>query len=272
MGKEVFLDVVSFWLLENSHWIPVQHRPSNQETPLNRKKSTMHNHQEAEKQGTIGSWVLYKNNQLIAFNKPPGLPVQADKTGDKALLQLAEIFCKSRLYPIHRLDRPASGVVLFAKTKSAAGSLGEQFGQREVNKTYLALVKGTPPEPAGTLRHFIKKNAKNNRAAISDTEIPDGQPAELTYRLLGSVDNYNLLEVGLVTGRHHQIRAQLAAAGCPIKGDVKYGARRSNPDRSIDLHAWKLSFRHPVSGEMVTLEADLPPGPIWEACAGFLCS
>ena len=218
-----------------------------------------------EKESAIGDWVIYKNNQLIAFNKPPGLPAQADKTGDKSLLQLGEIFCKSKLYPIHRLDRPATGVMLFAKTKTAVGSLNDQFKQRAVSKIYLAVVKNLPPEQSGTVRHFIQKNSKNNRSEISSEESSGGQLAELKYRVLGSSENYHLLEIELLTGRHHQIRAQLAAMGCPIKGDVKYGFRRGNKDRSIDLHAWKLAFRHPVSGEEVELTAALPEGPVWDA-------
>ncbi|MBI5914003.1 MAG: RNA pseudouridine synthase [Bacteroidetes bacterium] len=216
---------------------------------------------EAAKPTAIGDWVLLKNNQFIAFNKPPGLAVQADKTGDKSLLQLAEIYCKSKLYLVHRLDRPATGVVVFAKTKTAIGSLHDQFRERTVQKTYLAVVKDLPPETEGTLRHFLQKNEKTNRSGIADK----GDLSELKYRLLGSSDNYHLLEVDLITGRHHQIRAQLAAIGCPIKGDVKYGSRRSNRDRSIHLHAWKISFRHPVSGERTELTAALPDDPVWAA-------
>jgi len=214
-------------------------------------------------EGAIGDWVIYKNNQLIAFNKPPGLPAQADKTGDKSLLQLGEIFCKSTLYPVHRLDRPASGVMLFAKIKTAVGVLTDQFKLREVRKTYLAVVKDPPPEQEGTVRHFIKKNPKTNRSEVSVEEAPGGQLAELKYRVLDSSENYHLLEIELLTGRHHQIRAQLAAIGCPIKGDVKYGARRANRDRSIHLHAWKLAFKHPVSGEEVSLTAPPPDEPLW---------
>lgn len=212
----------------------------------------------------LSDWVLYKNNQLIAFNKPPGIPVQADKTGDKSLIQLAEIYGKAPLYLVHRLDRPASGVVLFAKTKTAVRSLNEQFRQRAVRKTYLAVVKNHPPEKEGTLQHFLTKNQQSNRSKIVE-ETGDGQLSELKYRLLGSSDNYHLLEVELITGRHHQIRAQLAEVGCPIKGDVKYGSRRGNRDRSIHLHAWKLSFRHPVSEEMVELVAAPPSDPVWDA-------
>jgi 23S rRNA pseudouridine1911/1915/1917 synthase len=221
------------------------------------------------KQEMIGDWVLYKNNQLIAFNKPPGVPVQADKTGDKSLIQLAEIYCKSKLYPIHRLDRPASGVVLFAKTKTATTSLSDQFRERTVRKTYLAVVKDPPPAPEGTLQHLLNKNSKTNRAGITG-DANEGQLSELTYRLLGSSDNYHLLEIVLRTGRHHQIRAQLAAIGCPIKGDVKYGSRRGNRDRSIHLHAWKLSFRHPVSGEPVELTTPPPADPVWDAFGDIL--
>lgn len=211
----------------------------------------------------IGDLVLYKNNQLIAFNKPAGIPVQADKTGDKALLNLAEIYSQSKLHLIHRLDRPTSGVVLFAKTQGAMASLSEQFKQRTVRKLYLAVVGELPPTPEGNLVHFIKKQDRQNRAIAFDTEQPDSEHAELHYRLMGSSDNYHLLEVEIITGRHHQIRAQLAAIGCPIKGDVKYGFRRGNRDRSIHLHSWQIQFKHPVSGETETVIAPLPDDPIW---------
>ena len=213
-----------------------------------------------------GDLVIYKNNQLIAFNKPAGIPVQADKTGDKSLLQLGEIFCKSRLFPIHRLDRPVSGIVLFAKSSTAATSINEQFKSRTIRKRYLAVVKNPPPETSGKITHFIRKDGAKNKSLISDQPEPGSSQAELSYRLLGSSDNYHLLEVELLTGRHHQIRAQLAALGCPVKGDVKYGARRSNADRSIHLHAWKLSFQHPVSAEEVLLSVPPPEqDPVWAA-------
>jgi 23S rRNA pseudouridine1911/1915/1917 synthase len=220
----------------------------------------------------IGDWVILKNNQFIAFNKPGGLPVQADKTGDKPLLQLAEIYTKSKLFLVHRLDRPATGVVVFAKTKTMVGSLGDQFKERSVRKTYLAVVKDLPKEAEGTLRHFLQKKEKANRSAVSEDDAAGGDLSEMSYRLLGSSDNYHLLEVQLITGRHHQIRAQLAAIGSPIKGDVKYGARRGNPDRSIHLHAWKLAFRHPVSGEQVALTAPLPDDPVWRAFEAVVAS
>ncbi|MBI1224509.1 MAG: RNA pseudouridine synthase [Bacteroidetes bacterium] len=226
-----------------------------------------------ENHASIGDWVILKNNQFIAFNKPPGIPVQADKTGDKSLLQLAEIYTKSKLYLVHRLDRPATGIVVFAKTKTMVSSLGDQFKERSVRKTYLAVVKDLPKETAGTLRHFLQKNEKANRTAVSD-DSEAGDLSEMSYKVIGSSDNYHLLEVQLHTGRHHQIRAQLAAIGSPIKGDVKYGARRGNRDRSIHLHAWKLGFEHPVLGEGVELTAALPDDPVWNAfeSAGYLQS
>ncbi len=213
---------------------------------------------------SIGDWVIYKNNQLIAFNKPSGIPVQSDKTGDKSLLQLAEIYCKSKLYLIHRIDRPASGVVVFAKNKNAVTSLTNQFKARTISKIYLAVVKNKPVEEAATVKHFLTKNQKANKSFAKEEETENSKVAELSYQVIGSSDNYHLLQLEMLTGRHHQIRAQLAALGSPIKGDVKYGARRSNKDRSIHLHAWKLKFRHPVSSEIVNLIAELPADPIWE--------
>lgn len=212
----------------------------------------------------IGDIALYKNNQLIAFNKPPALPVQEDKTGDKTLLNLAEIYAKSKLYVIHRIDRPASGIVLFAKNTAALVHLNEQFQRREVKKVYLAVVGAMPPEKEGVLIHYLKKNQRLNRSIASEEETPGSDRAELRYKLIGHSDNYHLLEIELITGRHHQIRAQLAAIGCPIKGDVKYGFRRGNRDRSIHLHAWKLQFRHPVSGEIEEITAPPPDDPLWK--------
>ena len=213
----------------------------------------------------IGDLVLYKSNQFIAFNKPCGLPVTEDKTGDTALLNLAEIYSKSKLHLIHRLDRPASGVVLFAKTEKSLRALNEAFRERTVLKTYLAVVAEAPPATDGELIHYLKKDGKRNRTAAVPERTEGAKRGVLTYRLIGSIDNYHLLEIELHTGRHHQIRAQLAAIGCPIKGDVKYGFRRRNRDRSIHLHAWKLAFTHPVSGEQIKLQAPPPPDPVWKA-------
>jgi len=213
----------------------------------------------------IGSLIIYKNNQVIAFNKPATLTVQSDKTGDKALIDLAEIYCKSRLSLIHRLDRPASGIVLFSKTDNATRSLNAQFQERKIQKKYLAVVKNKPPQDSGTLIHYLRKNQKDNRTSAFEKEVAHSKKAELNYKLIGSIENYHLLEIDLITGRHHQIRSQLSAIGCPIKGDVKYGFRRGNKDRSINLHAWKLTFNHPVTGEQVDLVADLPDESVWNA-------
>jgi len=213
----------------------------------------------------IGDLILYKNNQLIAFNKPSALPVQADRTEDKALLDLAEIYCQSKVYLVHRLDRPASGVVLMAKHKKAVAAMNQQFQEQKPEKIYFAIVKNKPEKDSGTLVHFLKKNGKTNLSKVVEEGIQGAKRAELTYEILGSIDNYHLLKVKLITGRHHQIRVQLAAAGSPIKGDVKYGFRRGNRDRSIDLHARSLAFSHPISKEKVELIADCPQGGVWDA-------
>ncbi len=213
----------------------------------------------------IGSLIIYKNNQLIAFNKPATLTVQSDKTGDKALVDIAEIYCKSRLSLIHRLDRPASGIVLFAKTKNATKAINAQFQERNINKKYLAVVKNKPAKSSGNLVHFLRKNEKDNRTSAFEKEVAYSKKAELSYKIIGSIENYHLLEIDLITGRHHQIRSQLSAIGCPIKGDVKYGFRRGNKDRSIHLHAWKLAFSHPVTKERVELVAELPDESVWKA-------
>jgi len=213
----------------------------------------------------IGSLIIYKNNQLIAFNKPATLTVQSDKTGDKALIDLAEIYTKSRLSLIHRLDRPASGIVLFSKTKKATQTLNAQFQDRKIQKKYLAVVKNKPAETSGSIVHYLRKNQKDNRTTAFEKEVAHSKKAELNYKLIGSIENYHLLEIDLLTGRHHQIRSQLSAIGCPIKGDVKYGFKRGNKDRSINLHAWKLAFNHPVTKERVELIADPPDDSVWNA-------
>ncbi len=213
----------------------------------------------------ISELVLYKNNQLIAFNKPGGLPVQNDKTGDISLQALAEIYCKGKADLVHRIDRPASGVVLFARTHSALVDLNEQFKERKVQKTYLAVVGQAPPQPEGTLVHYLLKNARKNISIAHPEEKPGSEYAELRYRQLAASDRYFLLEIELLTGRHHQIRAQLAAIGCPIKGDNKYGFKRANADRSIHLHAWKLRFEHPVTREREEIVAPVPEEALWKS-------
>ncbi|MEN0002858.1 MAG: RNA pseudouridine synthase [Bacteroidota bacterium] len=213
----------------------------------------------------IGSLVLYKNNQLIAFNKPNGLTVQADKTQDISLHSLGEIYCKSKLHLVHRIDRPASGVVLFAKNTKALATLNEAFQQRKIEKTYLAVVGKIPADQKGTLEHFLKKQPRGNKSVVSSADEKNAKLATLSYRLLGSTERYHLLEVQLYSGRHHQIRAQLAAIGSPIKGDNKYGFRRMNRDRSIHLHAWKLRFTHPTTQQQETVVAPLPDEVLWNA-------
>ena len=214
---------------------------------------------------TISDHIIYKNNQLIAFNKPSGIGVQPDQTTDKSLVDLASIYTQSKVHVVHRLDRPASGVVLFPKTTKSLQHLNEQFKQRQIKKHYLAIVANPPKEPSGTLKHFLKKLNKGNKSIALDQPEADAKEAILHYHLRASSERYHLLEIELVTGRHHQIRAQLAAIGSPIKGDVKYGFRRGNRDRSIHLHAWKLEFQHPVSLEKVCLSAPPPKDPVWDA-------
>lgn len=212
----------------------------------------------------IGDRVLYANHHLIAFNKPAGVPVQPDQTEDPSLLAMGATYCQSQLHLIHRLDRPVSGVVLFAKKKTALQALHEQFRARTVRKTYLAVVANAPKEPEGELLHYLTK-AKGNRARLLNEPTDEALEARLRYRLAATSDRYFLLEVELLTGRYHQIRAQLAEMGCPIRGDAKYGYRRRSPDRGIDLHAWQLHFDHPVSGARETVVAPPPDTPLWNA-------
>ncbi len=209
--------------------------------------------------------ILIHNDLFIACNKPPGLASQPDKTGDECLLDQAERRCRRTLHLVNRLDRPVSGIALFAKTKAVMTDLTDQFRNRTVEKIYLAVVQNEPPQESGTLLHFLSKNQSKNIAFANTEETPDTERSELEYKLIGKSKNYYLLEIKPLTGKHHQIRVQLAAIGCPIKGDVKYGARRKNPDRSIHLHAWKLSFEHPMSGERIELEAPVPEDVVWNA-------
>lgn len=210
--------------------------------------------------------ILFQDSLLLVVNKPAGMPAQADKTGDTALLQWAEAECSQPLHLVHRLDRPATGILLLAKSKEVMTQLQQQFQAHAIEKEYLAVVADPPPESEGVLVHYLQKNAAKNRAFASTEAREGAERAELHYQLLGSSARYHLLHIRLITGRHHQIRAQLAAIGCPIKGDVKYGARRGNRDRSIHLHAWRLAFEHPGTGEWMQMEAPLPEGdPVWDA-------
>lgn len=215
--------------------------------------------------------VLYEDNHLLAVNKQAGQIVQGDKTGDIPLSEQVAAWIKSTynkpgdafIGVIHRIDRPVSGVVLFARTGKGLSRMNELFRSREVTKTYWALVEGTPEKEGGTLVHYLSKNEEKNRSRAL-TEPREGYlRCELEWKVLRVLDRYSLLEVTPLTGRHHQIRVQLSAAGWPIRGDVKYGARRSNPDRSICLHARKIIFIHPVKKVQVTIEAPLPGTEAW---------
>jgi 23S rRNA pseudouridine1911/1915/1917 synthase len=215
--------------------------------------------------------VLFEDNHLIAVNKRSGDIVQGDKTGDIPLPEIIKEWLKAKYDKpgnvfcgvIHRLDRPVSGVVLFAKTSKGLSRMTEQFREKETNKTYWAIVKNKPAVPEGKLVHFLLKDEKTNKSKAFDKEIKGSKRAELLYKLIASGENYHLLEVTLLTGRHHQIRAQLAKMGCSIKGDLKYGSERSNRDGSISLHSRQLSFIHPVSKETITLTAPVPNDKLW---------
>ena len=216
----------------------------------------------------IADQILYEDNHLIALNKRAGQIVQGDKTGDVCMADEIKSFLKERdgkpgnvfCGVVHRLDRPVSGVVVFAKTSKALSRMNELVKSRDFRKTYLAVVKNAPPAPAGHLEDLLVRNEKMNKSFVTtDTTRPDAKQASLDYRLLGvSKGGYHLLEVELHTGRHHQIRCQLAHLGCPVKGDLKYGASRSNPDGSICLHAYRVVFEHPVRHEEITIEAPTP--------------
>ena len=217
--------------------------------------------------------VLHEDNHLIAVAKQAGDIVQGDKTGDVPLSDMVKAYLKDKyqkpgnvyLGVVHRLDRPVSGVVLFAKTSKVLPRLNKMFAEHEaVRKTYLAIVGNKPMPTQGTLTHWLTRNEKQNTARAYDREVPNSKKAVLDYRLVAQSDRYFLLEIQLHTGRHHQIRCQLAKIGCPIKGDLKYGAPRSNPDGSISLHAWRLSLEHPVTHVPLTIEAPVPEERLWK--------
>ncbi|MEM6771555.1 MAG: RNA pseudouridine synthase [Bacteroidota bacterium] len=214
--------------------------------------------------GRISDWILHKDNQLIAFNKPAGLAVQPDKSGNPSLLGLGAAYIRHDLYLIHRLDQPVSGVVLLGQKPSAQTAITRQLQAGTVEKHYLAIVGNRPETDSGTLRHYLR-NARGNRSAINENPSPGSREALLDYQYLASSERYHLLSVKLHTGRKHQIRAQLAAIGCPLRGDTKYGFKRSNPDGSIDLHSYRIAYDHPVSGERVAHQAPLPEGKVWDA-------
>lgn len=217
--------------------------------------------------------VLYEDNHIIIVNKAPGEIVQGDKTGDEPLSEMVKVYLKEKYNKpgnvfcgvTHRLDRPTSGVVVFAKTSKALSRLNDMFRNGEIDKTYWAIVRNRPPKESDTLVHYLIKNEKTNKSTAYTTEKPHTKRAVLHYKMIASSQNYFLLEVDLETGRHHQIRSQLAHLGCPIKGDLKYGAPRSNADGSISLHARSISFIHPVSKEKIMLTAPVPQDNLWKA-------
>ena len=214
--------------------------------------------------------VLYEDNHLIVINKKAGDIVQGDKTGDKTLADQVKYYLKKKynkpgkvfLGTIHRLDRPTSGAIIYAKTSKALTRMNEQFRNKKVEKTYLAIVNNPPPSNSGILENYLKKNQKQNKSYISKNN--NGKHAILEYKILKELDNFYLLEIKPKTGRHHQIRTQLSSIGCTIRGDLKYGYKRSNKDGSIDLFAQKIKFIHPTKKESITIKAPIPNTGIWD--------
>lgn len=217
--------------------------------------------------------VLYEDNHIIIVSKQSGEIVQGDKTGDVTLSETVAQYLKVKYAKpgnvfvgvTHRLDRPVSGIVVLAKTSKALSRMNDMFRVGSVDKRYLAIVKNRPPQDTGQLENWLVRNEKQNRSYAYDHEVPGSKKAVLRYRLVASSVNYHLLEVELMTGRHHQIRCQLSKMGCPIKGDLKYGAERSNPDGSISLHAWHITFEHPVSHQMIDVFAPVPDEALWQS-------
>jgi 23S rRNA pseudouridine1911/1915/1917 synthase len=222
-------------------------------------------------EGITGRDILYEDNHLIIINKKPSQITQGDKTGDEPLGEIIKGFIKTRdnkpgnvfLGVVHRLDRPVSGAVIFAKTSKALSRLNSLIKEGGIHKTYWVVVRNRPPAEKGHLVNYLRKDEEKNKSFAYEKPVPGSKKAELLYEVIGSSDRYFLLEVELLTGRHHQIRAQLARIGCPVKGDLKYGDERSNPDGSIHLHARRIGFMHPVKNEPVSVTADPPDDPLW---------
>lgn len=217
--------------------------------------------------------VVYEDNHLLVVNKAPGEIVQGDKTGDRPLVDELKEWLKVKYNKpgnvfcgvVHRLDRPVGGLVVFAKTSKALARMNEMFRKGEVEKTYWAITRNCPPKEEDTLTHYITTTERNNKSYASLTEKKGSQKAVLKYKHLSSTDRYHLLEVRLLTGRKHQIRVQLSAIGCPIRGDLKYGDKRSNPDGSISLQSHHIRFIHPVSGNVIDITAPVPADNLWQA-------
>lgn len=221
--------------------------------------------------------VVYEDNHIIIVSKRSGEIVQGDKTGDKTLADEVKAYIKEKyakpgnvfLGITHRLDRPVWGLVVFARTSKALARLNDMFREGNVNKTYWAICQNAPEVPEATLTHWLTRNERQNKSYAYDKEVPGAKKAVLHYRTIGNSERYTLIEVKLMTGRHHQIRCQLAKIGCPIKGDLKYGARRSNPDGSISLLARKIEFAHPVSKEHICVESEVPDDKLWHEISGI---
>ena len=226
----------------------------------------------------VSGKVLYEDNHLIIINKAPGDIVQGDETGDKPLLDEVKDYIKEKykkpgevfLGLVHRIDRPVSGIVVFARTSKALARMNELFQNRQITKKYLAITRFKPPDTQGTLTHYLLKNNYKNKSYVYFNEKKGTSKAVLDYKLLAQSESFYLLEVNLHTGRHHQIRAQLAAIGCPIKGDLKYGDKRSNDEGSISLHASFISFTHPVSHTPIELTAPAPENSLWKIFGRYL--
>ena len=219
--------------------------------------------------------VVYEDNHVIIVHKESGEIVQGDKTGDKPLSETVKDYIRDKFHKpgnvflgvVHRLDRPVAGLVVFARTSKALSRLNEMFRKGEVHKTYWAITKNAPAEPEGTLVNWIVRNEKQNKSYVYDKEVPNAKRAELKYRVIAHTENYHLIEVNLLKGRHHQIRCQLAHMGCVIKGDLKYGAPRSNPDGSISLLSHEVTFIHPVSKMEIKAESVIPDDRLWRDIA-----
>lgn len=246
--------------------------PTNHPSSGNQKKNWVDKSKHIVKTNLDNLRVLYEDNHIIAINKRPGDILQADKTKDPVLSSFAAQYIANKhnkpgeafISIVHRIDRPVSGVVIFGRTSKATTRLSQMFKNREIQKTYWAIVENPPIETSGTVVNFLKKNADRNKSYVYHHETKDSKESQLSYRHVGSGDKYHYLEVEPKTGRHHQIRATLADIGCSIKGDVKYMAKRTNKDASVCLHARKIQFMHPVKKELITITAPPPSEPIWD--------
>jgi len=215
--------------------------------------------------------ILFEDNHLIIVNKPAGMPVQSDISGDKPLRDYVMDYIKEKYEKqgnvfvglVHRLDRPTSGVVIFTKTSKALSRLNENFRNKDLQKTYWAIVKSPLPHSEGTLTHYLVRYPSKNISKAYDKEVKNSKKAILHYKTLQSFDHYSLVEIDLETGRHHQIRAQFTAIGCPIRGDLKYGSKRPNDDGNINLHARKIKIKHPVKDDILEIIAPLPDEVMW---------